>query len=102
MRGGTGKDRLDGGDGNDILTGGRGADRFVFSTGDDVIRDFNAANNHEKIDLSDVAAIRGFWDLKHNHVTQGSDGLVIDDGAGNALTLDGLEIGDLDPGDFIF
>ncbi len=63
---------------------------------------FNAVNNKEKIDLSDVVSIKGFKDLKNNHTTQDGSDLVIDDGVGNTLTLNGLTIGDFDKGDFIF
>lgn len=38
--GGGGKDVLRGGTGDDILHGGDGADKFVFDSGQDVIRDF--------------------------------------------------------------
>lgn len=41
--GGDGDDILDGGLGKDILIGGAGADQFVYSGGNDVIKDFNAA-----------------------------------------------------------
>lgn len=102
LKGGAGKDVLNGGGGNDKMSGGAGADTFIFSKGDDVITDFNAANALEKIDLSNVAAIKGFKDLKNNHATQDGSNLVIDDGPGNTLTLNGLSIGDLDKGDFIF
>ncbi len=102
LKGGLGKDSLDGGGGSDKMTGGGGADTFIFSAGDDVITDFNAANNREKIDLSDVASIKGFRDLRNNHVTQDGADLVIDDKGGNTLTLEGLTISDLDRGDFIF
>ncbi len=102
LNGNLGADRLNGGGGNDTLFGGLGNDTFIFSGGDDRITDFNAANNLEKIDLSGVASITGFLDLKNNHATQVGSDLVIDDGAGNTLTLDGLVIGDLDRGDFIF
>jgi len=89
-------------EGNDTMTGGGRADTFIFSTGNDVITDFNAANNREKIDLSDVAGITGFNDLRNNNSTQDGSDLVIDDGAGNTLILLGLSIDDLDRGDFIF
>ena len=102
LKGGDGKDVLDGGKGNDKMTGGGGADTFIFSGGNDRITDFNAANNKEKIDLSGVAEIKGFKDLKNNHTTQDGNDLVIDDAGGNTLTLSGLTIGDLDKGDFIF
>ena len=102
LKGGIGKDTLDGGGGNDKMTGGAGADRFIFSKGDDHITDFNAANNQEKIDLSGVNSIKGFFDLKNNHATQDGSDLVITAANGDTLTLEGLTIGDLDKGDFIF
>ena len=102
LRGSAGKDTLFGDDGNDKLTGGGGADKFIFSRGDDRITDFNAANNKEKIDLSGVNSIKSFKDLKNNHTAQDGSDLVITAANGDSLTLKGLEIGDLDKGDFIF
>ena len=40
LKGGSGDDVLKGGSGDDTLWGGRGSDRFIFSAGNDVIRDF--------------------------------------------------------------
>ena len=102
LKGGAGNDAMNGGAGNDKMTGGKGADRFIFSAGNDRITDFNAANNREKIDLSNVASIRHFNDLRNNHTSQDGSDLVITDDSGNSLTLTGLEIGDLDRGDFVF
>ena len=54
--GGAGNDILIGGEGDDILFGGSGSDTFTWQTGDlgnDVIRDFNAAEG-DRIDLSDL------------------------------------------------
>lgn len=102
LRGAAGKDTLNGGAGNDKMTGGQGFDTFIFSGGKDVITDFNTTSNKEDIDLSGVAAITGFRDLKANHVTETGGNLVIDDGSGNTLTLNGLAIADIDKGDFIF
>lgn len=102
LLGGKGGDTLTGGKGNDMMTGGLGNDRFVFSAGLDGITDFNVASNKEKVDLSGVAAITGFKDLRNNFLTEVAGNVVIDDGGGNTLTLLGLAIGDLDKGDFIF
>jgi len=104
MLGGKGKDQMDGGDGNDTMTGGGGFDTFIFSAGNDTITDFNTTNDKEKIDLSDVGSITDFADLTGGgHLTTDLDGnLVIDDLAGNTLTLTGLTIVDLAAGDFIF
>jgi hypothetical protein len=102
LAGGRGKDTLDGGGGNDKMTGGARADTFIFSAGNDEITDFNAAKNKEKIDLSVVASIKNFTDLRNDHTTQDGSDLVIDDANGNTLTLIGLSMSDLDKGDFIF
>ncbi|AYC33939.1 retention module-containing protein [Pseudomonas cavernae] len=54
--GGDGNDLLIGGTGNDELQGGAGADTFVWKAGDtgnDVIKNFNAAQG-DRIDLSDL------------------------------------------------
>ncbi|MGF6695173.1 T1SS-143 domain-containing protein, partial [Metapseudomonas resinovorans] len=54
--GGNGNDYLFGGKGHDQLTGGAGADSFVWragDTGNDVIKDFNAAHG-DRIDISDL------------------------------------------------
>ena len=56
LLGGTGNDTLIGGQGNDILIGGSGADTFVWKAGDtgnDVIKDFKAAEG-DRIDLRDL------------------------------------------------
>jgi Ca2+-binding RTX toxin-like protein len=102
LRGGFGNDRLNGGRGSDKMIGDGGVDTFVFSPGTDVITDFNAANNREKIDLSGVSSITGFKNLKTKHLNDVGGNAVIDDGNGNTLTLDGVGSGDLDKGDFIF
>lgn len=99
LNGGKGKDTLDGGAGDDVMAGGGGADTFVFSAGNDTILDFRTV---DKIDLSDVAAITGFWDLKTNHAQDVGDDLVIDDLAGNTLTLVGITEASLQKDDFIF
>ncbi|MFO2466560.1 type I secretion C-terminal target domain-containing protein, partial [Pseudomonas sp. 15FMM2] len=56
LLGGTGNDTLIGGQGNDILIGGTGADTFIWKAGDtgnDVIKDFKAAEG-DRIDLRDL------------------------------------------------
>jgi Ca2+-binding RTX toxin-like protein len=100
--GGAGNDKMIGGGGNDKMTGGGGNDIFVFGPGKDVITDFNVANNREKIDLSGVSSITSFKNLKNKHLNDVAGDAVIDDGNGNTLTLDGVGIGNLDKGDFIF
>lgn len=99
-----GFDTLNGGSGDDILTGGFNADTFVFEDGfgNDIITDFAATSNPERIDLSGVSEFTDFADLQANHLSQSGADTIIDDGAGNTITLTGVDIADLDAIDFIF
>ncbi len=101
--GNSGRDILDGGKSADVLTGGVGGDTFVFAGqfGDDVVTDFNAISNKEKIDLTGAAGIGGFRDLSTNHMTQVGDDVVIEDSKGNTITLLDVDLADLDKGDFL-
>ncbi|ORE93827.1 CAP domain-containing protein [Aurantimonas sp. 22II-16-19i] len=103
IRGYAGFDVLNGGAGNDRLQGDANADTFVFGNGfgKDIIADFEATNAAEKIDLSAVTAITSFADLAANHLTQVGGNAVITDGF-NTITLNGVNIADLDATDFIF
>ncbi|WP_052261778.1 calcium-binding protein [Leisingera sp. ANG-M1] len=104
LNGGGGDDTLIGGGGNDRLLGRSGDDTFVFAGrfGDDVIRDFEADNNNEKIDLSGVRWIKSMRDLRNNHISQDGDDVVIDDLHGNTITLEDVLLADLGRADFIF
>ena len=77
LKGGAGKDVLNGGKGRDVSTGGNGADKFVFKNGfgKDKIKDFNATNNKEDIDLKGVSSIKGFKDLKNHHMDGDASGV---------------------------
>ena len=75
---------------------------FVDGFGDDVITDFAAGSDLEKIDLSDVSAIADMADLLANHMNQVGVDVVIDDGTGDTITLNGVNLGQLDAEDFIF
>lgn len=102
--GGSGFDRIVGGTGNDMLTGNFNADQFVFQNGfgRDTIRDFDATNNFEKIDLSLVSSITGFADLSTNHLSQQGNNAVINALSGNTITMLNVSIGDLGSADFVF
>ena len=99
-----GFDVIEGGAGDDILTGGLQADTYLFSDGfgNDIITDFAATNNAERIDLSAVTEIEDFADLVDNHLTQDGLGALISDGLGNTITLLDVNISDLDSADFLF
>jgi hypothetical protein len=84
IAGGAGADSLNGGKGDDLLRGGRGADLFIFreGSGSDVIADFTTRrevgddryNSFDRIDLSGIKDIRGYWDLRKNHLIDYGDG----------------------------
>ena len=99
-----GNDKLYGQSGNDVLTGGADNDTFIFESefGQDTITDFDVSQFGERISLRDVAAITDFSDLIDNHLTQSGGNSIIDDGAGNTITLIGVSVGVLDVEDFIF
>ncbi len=104
LLGGRHNDRIDGGAGADVLTGGRDADIFVFNSLDgDRITDFSAEEG-DRIDLSGVAEIAGWRDLRRSHLDDGD----ADDGAfsirvdDRTIVVEGLDRGDLSRDDFIF
>ncbi|WP_146348173.1 sulfatase-like hydrolase/transferase [Phaeobacter marinintestinus] len=104
LDGGNGADFLMGNEGQDQLTGGRGWDVFFFQDGigDHQILDFDANNNREDIDLSEVTEIVNFRDLYRNHLSVSGDNVVIDDGNGMVITLLEVDISDLSFRDFVF
>jgi Ca2+-binding RTX toxin-like protein len=121
LGGGKGRDLLDGGAGNDTLTGNAGEDTLIGGAGDDVlsglgspdvfvfedghgndkIRDFNVKNNDEDIDLSAVTGFNSFADVLANATNVGGNA-VITTGAGSSIELVGVQVADLDAGDFTF
>ncbi len=103
LNGGRGNDRLDGGAGNDRLTGKSGADTFVFSTGRDIVTDFNPNAAGERINLRDVDSITGFNDLMNGgHARQIGDNVEIRDFGGNTLVLADVDLDALQQNDFLF
>lgn len=104
VNGGAGYDTITGGAGDDELWGRFNADTFIFAAGfgRDRVMDFDALNALERIDLSGVTAIADLADLLANHARQAGADVVIDDLAGNTITLVGVKIGDLDATDFLF
>ncbi|PRY25939.1 Calx-beta domain-containing protein [Aliiruegeria haliotis] len=104
LMGDGGHDKLTGGPGRDILRGGPGFDDFIFAGkfGKDRIVDFNARSGKEDIDLSDVRSIKSFRDLKEDHMTKVGKHVKIDAGNGNTIMVEGVNLGQLDPSDFLF
>jgi len=100
-----GNDALLGGDGADRLYGQGGSDRFIFADGfgTDTILDFDATDADEQIDLSALSTIASYTALTGNsHMSQQGADVVIDDFAGNTITLASVQLGDLDSTDFLF
>lgn len=102
LYGGDHDDLLVGGAGNDTLTGGAGNDAFVFGAGSDLVTDFDARNGAEQIDLTAASGITGYADLRVNHLSSYSGGVIIDDLQGNRMVLQNVSLADLDAGDFLF
>jgi Ca2+-binding RTX toxin-like protein len=103
MRGGAGDDTLAGGTGNDVLSGGKGADTFVFAAGfgNDRITDFAAAGKVQDIIEFERSVFSDFADVLA-HAAQVGTSVVINDDAGNALTLDRVKLATLTADDFAF
>lgn len=101
VNGGRGNDIVIGGAGDDVLKGAGGSDSFVFYTGDgsDVIKDFDATDDNEVIDLSGVTGVSGLGDLS---IAQDGNDAIITDGAGLEITLRDVDTADLDSNDFLF
>jgi Ca2+-binding RTX toxin-like protein len=105
LRGRAGEDEIIGNKGNDKLYGGADADQFVFVKGDgkDVVADFEAKGPaHDVIDLSHDVAFTSFADLKAHHMSEHGASVVINDGAGDTITLEHVVIKDLTSTDFQF
>lgn len=101
--GANGDDTIDGGAGNDELYAGGGVDVLVFSTGVDLAKFVNMAE--DRVDLSAVASITDFADLTdagQNHLSEVNGSVVISDGAGNSLTLENVTQASLVADDFLF
>lgn len=101
LSGDSGDDLLSGGTGNDALRGGSGADVFAFMTGDeaDNILDFSDADG-DQIALS-FEGVASFADVMIA-ATETAEGVTLDFGAGDVLTIDGVGLSGLSEGDFIF
>lgn len=105
IKGGGGDDIIRGGKGRDVEFGGKGEDTFVFRSGDDVaiIRDFDAKGSvHDVIDLSGLTSVKGWNDLRNNHMDKVGSDVEIDGNNGDVIVLRDVTLSSLDKGDFIF
>jgi hypothetical protein len=88
--------------GADTLTGAGGHDLFVFAQpiGNDTIYNFNVAT--DKIDLTGFAGIASFGDIAGHIADDGHGDAVITLGAGETITLHGVDAASLTAADFVF
>ena len=88
--------------GNDTLTGAGGNTEYVFAQpiGNDTIDNFNVAT--DKIDLMGFAKIASFSDIQANIVENSCGDAVITIGAGETITLNGVNAASLTAADFVF
>ena len=99
LYGGAGNDTVDGGKGRDLLAGGSDADIFVFENGShkDTITDFE--DGLDVIDFTGDAAITSMANLS---ITQNGVDVVIDHGGGDQITVQNMNVADIDGTDFLF
>jgi len=104
LSGRAGNDILVGGNSDDLFAGGTGSDVFVFrdNFGNDRIIDFDASASGDQIDLSLLSAISDFQDLIDNHLEVDEDDVLHIVDGDNSITLDGVNILEIDESDFIF
>jgi hypothetical protein len=88
--------------GNDTLTGAGGNDEYVFAQpiGNDTIYNFNVAT--AKIDLVGFANVASFTDIQADLTTDTHGNAVIAIGAGETITLNGINAASLTAADFVF
>ena len=88
--------------GNDTLTGASANNEFVFAQpiGNDTVYNFNVAT--DKIDLIGFTNIASFNDIKGNIADDGHGDTLITIGAGETITLQGVNATSLTAADFVF
>ena len=88
--------------GDDTLTGAGANDEFVFAQpiGNDTIDNFNVAS--DKIDLVGFNNVASFSDIQANLTNDGNGDALITIGAGETITLNGIDATSLTASDFVF
>lgn len=101
--GGAGFDELNGGTGDDYLEGNFNADVFSFNFdhGHDIIADFDAKNDFEVINFSNLSHFNSFADVVDNMV-QYEAGVHITTSYESSIFLSGVDADHLDAADFSF
>lgn len=97
--GAAGSDTLNGGNGDDLLSGGSDADRFVFSGGDDVVRDF--VIGVDTLDVSLFPAFSSFDDVLAA-TTELANGIRIDLSDSASVIVREINADQLTESDFVF
>ncbi|PWJ12109.1 hypothetical protein [Jannaschia seohaensis] len=102
IRGRAGDDRIDAGGGADVVRGDEGADVFVFARGygADVIEDFAPGLDRVEFDFDGIDRARDL--IRAADILQDEEGVTLDLGNGDALTLLGVTRADLSPSDALF
>jgi Ca2+-binding RTX toxin-like protein len=102
LTGGSGNDVLNGGGGDDTMTGGAGKDTFVYATGygNDRVTDFTKVTDQFDLSGTGVADYAALQLL----MTETTQGVVIDFGGGDTLTINKatLALLNANQGDFTF
>ena len=88
--------------GDDHLTGTGSGDQFVFAQpiGNDIIYNFDAAS--DKIDLIGFSNIASFADIQGNIADDASGNAVINIGANETITINGVHAASVTASDFVF
>ncbi|RVU21846.1 hypothetical protein EOE48_02015 [Methylobacterium oryzihabitans] len=102
IEGGDGADLLFGNSGDDVLTGGAGADIFGFGRGDgrDRILDFVPGGSEADVIAFNGGVFADFAAVQAASRQEGAD-VVIAYGGGDALTLQGVQLGALSAANFV-
>lgn len=92
--------------GDDEFTGNGGSDTFVFAStaiGNDVITDFDAGTSTSSDDVIQFStSVFADWAAVYDAAEQDGDHVVITHSAGNTITLQNVNLANLDVGDFVF
>lgn len=100
LLGGKGRDTLEGGAGNDLLSGGGGADVFEFERGEGFDRILDFSDGQDRIALDEVSAAD--VNALISNAQQIGDSVVIYLGPDSSVTIENMQLRQLDAGDFLF